>query len=187
MGAFSPTRHPNRPPEVQEIIEVLRRLRVEFVLAGSVAALVHGVEVEPGDVDVVPDLDRGNLARLIDALKDLEAAPQGPFGSWSVTDAGAWKWMARPTTDQELAEWTPDARNVESLDHLFVTRLGNFDVVPRIAGTYEMLRPRAAQHSWRGCHLHVACVDDLLARLTEAGREKDRRRLAALQALRRRD
>ena len=184
MCAFSPRRHTSRPPEVAKLVEVLHRLDVRYILVGSVAAAAYGIDVDPGDFDVVPDLDAANLDRLILALRDLEAAAYGPFGSWNLTDTGRWKWVARPTPDEELAEWSPDARDVDSLDHLFVTRLGNFDVMPRIAGRYETLRPRAVRRDWHGCDLHVACVDDLLAALTVADRAKDRRRVAALQEIR---
>jgi hypothetical protein len=180
MGAFSPRRHPSRPPEVAKLLEILHRLDVRYILAGSVAAAAHGVEAEPGDLDIVPDLHAANLDRLILVLRDVEAAPHGPFGSWNRTEGGRWKWTARPTTPEELAEWRPHVRDVASFDHLFVTRLGNFDVMPRIAGTYETLRPRAVLRHRHGCDLHVACVDDLLAALTVADREKDRRRVAAL-------
>ena len=102
MCAFSPTRHISRAPEVAKLLEVLRGLNVQYVLVGSVAASVHGAEVKPGDLDIVPELHPENLDRLVEALRDLEAVPHGPFGNWTLLDTGEWKWIPEPTTDKEL-------------------------------------------------------------------------------------
>lgn len=56
------------PPNVAALLNVLDAHRVLYVVTGSAAALLHGVPVEPGDLDVTPALDRENLERLAVAL-----------------------------------------------------------------------------------------------------------------------
>lgn len=156
---------------------------MRFVVAGSVAVASYGVDLDPGDLDIVPETSGENLRRLAQALTDLEAQPLGPFGSWTRRETGEWKWAPRPTSERELAEWAADPGDVDSFDHLFVTRLGNLDVVPRIAGDYDRLAGRAVPKSSHGVLVPVAHVDELLARLTIPRREKDRDRVRALRRI----
>ena len=58
---------------VSSILATLRRHRVRFVLVGGVAAVVEGAPVSTFDVDIVPARDVRNIARLIAALRDLDA------------------------------------------------------------------------------------------------------------------
>lgn len=179
-------RHPSRAPDVEALLSVLDRYGVEYVVVGSVAAAFYGVELTPGDLDIVPATGPTNLERVVRTCQDLEAQPLGPFGDWTTLESGERKWIPRPTTMEELADWQPDATDVSTLDHLFVTRLGNFDVVPEIAGTFDALIARARRHTWQGLTPWVAHVDDLLARLTIPRREKDAPRVSALRRIQRR-
>lgn len=176
-------RHPSRPPDVEALLGVLEEYGVRFVLSGSVAAAAYGVDLEPGDLDIVPDTGTGNLRRVVDALENLEARPHGPFGDWTVQDSGEWKWIPRPTSEAELASWKPDPEDVRSLDHLYLTRLGNLDVVPEITGTYEHLSRRCRALPLHGFVVQVAHVDELLARLTVPRRDKDATRVAKLRRI----
>jgi hypothetical protein len=175
--------HQTRPPVIDEILTLLERHGVHYVITGSVAAAIHGVELEPGDLDIVPATDLANLERLVRVLFEIEARPRGPFGHWTTEPNGERKWIERPTTAEELAEWRPEPSDLATLDHLYLTRLGNFDVVPEVTGTYESLKPRATQHPANGHHPWVAHVDDLLARLTVPRRDKDVARVAALRQI----
>ena len=72
----------------EELLGVLRRHGVEFVLIGGFAAVIHGSPYVTTDVDVVPNTDTDNLERLASALIELhakvwtESEPQGlPFTS----------------------------------------------------------------------------------------------------------
>lgn len=177
--------HPSQAPDIPALLALLDRHAVRFVITGSVAARLHGVELQPGDLDVVPALDTANLERLVAVLRELEARPPGPFGAWTTLPNGEQKWIPRPTTPEEVAAWTPDVEDESSLDHLYRTRLGDFDVVPRVTGTYAELKPRAVRLPAFGHTPWVAHVDDLLARLTVPRREKDAPRVARLREIQR--
>ncbi len=183
---FSAVRHPSRPPDVDALLALLERRGLEFVLVGSVAAIAHGIELEPGDLDIVPSTDASSLRTLIEILRELEAQPLGPFGEWIVEPSGEQRWIARPTTDEELRAWTPEVDDIDSFDHRFVTRLGDLDIVPRLTGTFAELRPRAERLAIQGRATLVAPIGELLARLTVPRRAKDIARVAALRAIQRR-
>jgi len=60
-------------PRFLEILKVLTRHRVDFIIVGGVSAVLHGAPVTTFDLDVVHSRDQKNLARLLAALQELEA------------------------------------------------------------------------------------------------------------------
>lgn len=181
--------HPKRPPEVFKLIATLTIYDVRYVLVGSVAATLYGVETVPGDLDITPALDRGNLLQLAGVLEYLEAKPSGAVGHWKVQPNGEHKWISDGLTPEEVAAfreaWRLEPDNLGTLDQLFTTRHGNLDVVPEIAGLYDCLRARATPLQVFEREVFVANVDDLLATVTVPRREKDLERVVKLREVQR--
>lgn len=174
--------HPSRPPDVAALLNSLVAADGRFVLTGSVAVLLQGGQVVPGDLDIVPDLGTPDLVRVASALKALQAtvAEVDLVGGWDRTADGAWKWHQPEATPKERPaplDRTPDPRGPGSSDHLLHTRLGTLDAVPTIAGRYAELIPRAAVVGCEGACVPVAHVGDLLAALTMPRRAKDAERV----------
>ena len=146
---------------------------------------IQGVNLEPGDLDITPSLDLDNLAKLSRALLAIDAMPQH-FGHWDIDESGDRKWVRIESTPELVAKWAPDARDLTTLDHLFFTRYGDFDVVPDLAGSFVELMARAAKTKVGGFWIFVASIDDVLDGITKDGkprRMKDRPRVAQLKAL----
>ncbi|MEQ1861349.1 MAG: hypothetical protein ABMA13_15610 [Chthoniobacteraceae bacterium] len=57
--------------EHQDLLERLTRNRVECVLVGGYAAVIHGVSLVTKDVDVCTHFSRENLERIFAAVSDL--------------------------------------------------------------------------------------------------------------------
>jgi hypothetical protein len=146
---------PRRPPDVPALLRLLNEHGVRYVVTGSGAALLHGVDLVPGDLDVTPALDGENLERLAAVLEAIGARPDpGGFGHWGEDR----RWVRREPTPEELAA-KPDPANPDSFDHLYESDLGAFDVVPRLVGTYDELRARAVEVDG----VWVAALEDALA------------------------
>jgi hypothetical protein len=64
-----------RPLQCFELVRVLRRHAVEFVVIGGFAVILHGYERYTKDLNIVPEPRDENLARLKRALTELEAQP----------------------------------------------------------------------------------------------------------------
>lgn len=174
--------HPiRRAPDLPALLEILDASALRYVVTGSVAALLYGVDLEPGDLDITPALGQDNLRVLATILKEIGATPES-FGHWETKPDGEKKWVEEEVTEEVLASWQPDFKDIASFDHLFYTRCGNFDVVPEVAGDYEALRQAAVRKSAFGYVVWVAHVDELLAKLTVPRREKD---VSTVQELRR--
>jgi hypothetical protein len=149
---------------------------------------MYGVEIDPGDLDIVPALDHANLGRLASLLQEIEAWPTEAFGRWEAQSDGEWTWVPEEATEARRAaraSWRADPADPETFDHLFTSCRGDFDVVPNVAGMFDDLRPRARLIAHAGGTVHVAHVNDLLARLTVPRRDKDVARVRALRAIQR--
>ncbi len=71
--------------DIASIVRTLNAHGVRYVVIGGVAALVHDLPLPATiDIDVTPDRDPKNLARLANAFEDLEA------GLLTAEKAGAW-------------------------------------------------------------------------------------------------
>lgn len=159
-----------RPLEFFQALRVLRAHDAEFVVIGGYAVILHGSERYTKDVDIVPEPSRENLARLWNALVELEAAPA------------------------ELPDFRPEEMPVEfSLDGLVEgggnwvlhTRYGRVDVMQWVSGVdnYEQLRAGAVETlvPQIGATVLFAGLDDLLAMKREAGRDLDLMDITALR------
>lgn len=178
------------PPDVVTLLGLLSEADVNYVVTGSAAAMLHGVELEPGDLDITPALDVENLTRLAAVLESIDARqiPDAPFGRWERGSDGEKRWVEfAPTPDDVAARasWRPDPKEPSSFDYLLQSRHGAFDVVPEVSGTYDELIPRAVPVDVHGHRVWVESVEDLLATLTIPRRTKDRDRIQQLRATQR--
>ncbi len=136
----------DRPPlQPGPLIAALAAHNFRWVLCGSQVLALHGANLAPNDLDVVPDLAPANLARVADCLRDLDAIAAYLDG-WG---------GARGTLDACRA-WWPKPANATHLDWLFVTPLGLLDIVIAKADSYASLMEGATQHVTQGI-LNWAC------------------------------
>lgn len=148
------------------IIRELVAHDVEFVLIGGFAARVHGSPLLTNDVDIVPRRASDNLARLSQALTQLDA---------KIRAQGV-----EPLPFSHSAESLADAR-VWNL----TTKYGDLDITFEPSGTrgYEDLRRDAVEIELRGAKIRIASLADIVRSKGAAGRDKDRRVLPVLREL----
>lgn len=150
------------PFEPREIFGALIRHEVRFVAVGAFALVAHGVIRATADVDVVPEPHAGNRHRLVEALRELDAVPDGE--------------SATPIDVKLLAR---DA------NMRFQTRHGQLDLL--CARQYAELYPRLSAGSVvaRAAGLDITVVgrEDLIFLKAAAGRDRDIRDIGDLLAL----
>lgn len=172
----------SQAPDLPQLFALLATWQIRYILTGSVAALLYGVDLQPGDLDITPALDHANLVRLIDLLRMIGAAPAGSPGQWEIQPDGERTWVAATHAgDDQPASWMPNPADPASLDRLFTTRHGNIDIVPEIAGTFPRLSERAVTMTAYGQSISIAHIDDLLTTLTKPRRAKDVPRVRQLR------
>ncbi len=148
-----------------EILPLLTRHHVDFILIGGGAATAYGLARATFDVDVVYARDRENLERLVSALRDhspyLRGAPPNlPFR------------QDVPTLER-------------GLNFTLTTDLGSLDLLGEVAGggDYARLRAFTNQLPAFGITCPVVTLEKLFHLKRAAGRPKDLEVLAELEAL----
>jgi predicted nucleotidyltransferase len=148
-----------------QILELLNRGGVRFIVIGGLAAIAHGHARATFDVDVLYSRDRENLKLLASTLSPcqpyLRGAPPGlPF-----------------TWDEKTIRM--------GLNFTLTTTLGNLDLLGEVAGAgnYEQLLPHSVEMVIFGVKCRCATLDRLIQMKRAAGRPKDLEIIAELQAL----
>lgn len=151
--------------DLEQVIPPLVRAKVDFILIGGMAAILHGSARVTFDVDLLYDRSQANLERRADALQpfrpSLRGVPAGlPFKLDLVT-----------------------LRN--GLNFTLTTDVGDLDLLGEIAGRegYNDLLPHSFDVEAFG--VRFKCVDlPTLIRIKEAaGRAKDHEAVAELRVL----
>lgn len=150
------------PPKLLDILQVLVRHEVEFIVVGGMAAVFHGAPVVTYDLDVLHARAPENIPRLLAALRELES-------------------FYRTDLNRRLS---PNESHLVSPGHqLLATKFGPLDVLGTIDDgmSYEDLLDQTDSITVRGMNLHVLRLERLIGVKERAGRAKD---LAALPVLR---
>ncbi len=162
------------------LLAALDRDGIRFVVVGSAAALAHGLDAAPNDLDIVPDTSPENLRRLDALLRSLDAEAQPEIGEWRVDSAGERVWV-RDGVVRRIEQRDPESPI--TFDHTYETRLGRLDIVPEVAGGYASLSERARTCALAGRRVQVAHPLDVLAGMTRPRRDKDGPRVRQLREL----
>ena len=167
---------PDARHDLRHLIEVLDRHGVEYLLVGGAAATAYGAERPTDDIDCVVRRERGNLDRLADALRELNAR----LRVGGMTDA-----------ETRLLPVRLDAAMLEAAGmSTWMTDAGPFDVLAGLEATdgrlvpYEELLQRAVVFQGEGFVIRTASIDDIIAAKERAGRPKDREALRELREIR---
>jgi hypothetical protein len=151
--------------DLGQIIPPLVRAKVDFILIGGMAAILHGSARVTLDVDFVYSRMREDIERIAAAL-----APHGPH-LWDAPPGLPFAW---------------DVRTISSgLNFTLTTKLGDVDLFGEVAGgdTYQDLLAHSFDVDAFG--VRFKCLDlSTLIRIKEAtGRPKDREAVAELRIL----
>lgn len=155
----------NRPLSVTALIEVLARHGVDYVVIGGVATQVHGHRRTTMDLDLTPDPDPENLARLGAALAELEARPvEGAFGGAEISTAD------------------PERLAIAAVVPPLLTRHGQLHILkePKGGRAFDELREAALVVELNGVDVAIVSLDDLIRMKRAAGRPLDLEDVAAL-------
>lgn len=151
-----------------EMLGVLERHDVAYILIGGFAATVHGSPLRTGDADICPERSRPNLERLCRALTDLEA-------------------RIRSADDPEGVGFSLDPSILEEINMLnLVTTHGWLDIAFQPSGTngFDDLKRNAHRFDLGdGLTVRVASLGDVIRSKEASAREKDRNALPTLRRL----
>ena len=149
-------------PSFREILELLNRYEVEYIVVGGVAAVIRGAPVTTFDLDALIRIGEGNAERLSLALDELDARYREHQST------------IKPTKEDILAG-----------GHLLLlTRAGPLDVLGFIGDEdrYEDLLDRSSDVAMTVGTFRVLDLDELIRQKKKSDRPKDRAMLELLEA-----
>lgn len=149
------------------IFRVLAEHKVDYVLIGGLAAVLHGSTAMTNDADILPSEEAPNVERLSKALADLEA-------------------RLRVDSDPDGVEFDPHPALIASMATLnMTTRCGDLDLTFTPAGLagYDAVLANSETFELEGQLVRVASLDDIIRSKTAADRPKDHATLPILHAL----
>lgn len=154
---------------VEELVELLDRHGVEFVLIGGQAEVLYGGERVTYDVDVCPRWTPENLARLAAALAEIHPRMRGLRAGDEVPLRADAALLGGSTI------WT------------LSTDLGDLDLLRVVEplGEYDAVLPGSIRIDLDGVPLVVIGLDDLIASKKAIGRPKDLEAVRSMEVIRR--
>ena len=159
--------NPDKGPilRLRQMVEVLDRHAVDFIVIGGIAGIIHGSAYPTYDFDVLYARDEANLGRMAAALKELD-----------VTLRGAPADLPFQIEAETLAAGS---------NFTFESKLGRVDILGDAAGmrSYQEVRADAKIEETFGFPVRVASLDDLIRMKRAAGRGKDVLMVEELTAL----
>lgn len=153
---MTPEALPPRPPDLRALLTPLVRHGVDFVMIGGLAGQSHGSSYPSYDLDVVYARGRDNIARLVDALREIDVRLRGAPAD---------------------LPFLLDAKTIENGSNFtFVTPYGDFDILGHADGmpSYAELKAEAPIREILGLEVPVASLDHLIAMKRASNRPKDR-------------
>ena len=76
-----------------EILQALRAAKVDFIVGGGVACVLHGVERVTMDIDLSVHMTPDNLGRFLDVMEALKLRPRVPISPSTLLDPAAVRLM----------------------------------------------------------------------------------------------
>lgn len=153
---------PKPIPDFLEILKILAKHKVDFIVVGGVCAVIHGAPVTTFDLDMVHSRSQNNLIRLISALRELDAYYRG-------------------RGDQQLR---PELSHLSSPGHqLLITKFGPLNVLGTIGTehSYDELLKHTVELEVSGLRLYAPDLETLIEIKKETIRGKDKVIIPILQ------
>ncbi len=151
---------------LSQLLQCLCDADVDFVIVGGFAALLHGSTLVTRDLDVCAVLSHQDVAKLREALRDLNPTHR--------------------LTPQRLSFLTNPDPGVEVRNLYLETELGAIDILSSVLGVgdFERVRATSTEIDVFGRRCRVISIDDLILAKETLGREKDLLAAKELRAIR---
>lgn len=113
--------------EIESILDALNLAHVRYLVVGGVAVVLHGYLRTTADLDLIIQLDRDNVLRVIRALQEHQYRPRAPVAAEEFAEQQVREQWIREKGLAVFTLWSPAHPTLE-ID-LFVSEPFDFDAV----------------------------------------------------------
>ncbi len=154
---------------LKDILQELTERGVQFIVCGGVAVVLHGVERMTLDLDLVVEMSRENLQRLIDAMRALNLTPRVPVPPEDLLSPEKVRVMIE---EKHMAAFS------------FISLKNPFQQVDiLVLEKFDDFLSDAEVQDVGGFEIKIASKEKLIEMKKRAGREKDLSDIQSLQRL----
>ncbi len=157
------------------LLSALGAAKIDYVLVGGLAVLLHGYQRNTTDVDVVLALNDENLSNFIDCAKQANLKPVLPISIDLLRDAAL------------IDQWHREKGLVAFALRDPGKMATIIDVLVRPVVPFEQLKRNALIRRIGALTIPVASIDDLITLKTGTGRTKDVIDIEELRKIKARD
>lgn len=154
----------------EEIFRELNKKKIDYVVVGGVAVVLHGVVRLTADLDLMVHLDEKNLAKFVEVMNELGYRPRVPVKAESFVDPENRKSWIEEKNMRVFSFYHPK-KNIMLID-IFVN-----EPVP-----YDKIRQDAVIMKMGNLLIPTVSLNDLIKLKKISGRPQD---LADIDALKR--
>lgn len=152
----------------EKIFTELNKKKIQYVVIGGVALVLHGIVRLTADLDLVVALDKNNLKKFIDVMSKLGYKPRLPVKKEELMD------------ERKRQEWV---REKNMLVFSFInpkSSLGTVDIMVSEPIDFNQIREKSVQIKSANVKIPVASVNHLIELKKMSAREQD---IADIEAL----
>lgn len=157
---------------IEAVLSALERADVRYLVVGGVAVVLHGHLRTTADLDLVVQLQPGNVDRAVSALASVGLRPRAPVPFSTFTDPTSRRRLIDEKNVTVFSLWNPEQPGFEV--DLFAEEPFDFDSV----------YARAVRVRLDEVEVSVIGIDDLIENKSRVARPRDLEDVIALRALR---
>ncbi len=144
-----------------DIFKRFNELKLDYLIVGGLAVNLHGIPRMTYDIDIMIKLDRGNVSKLVNQLKEWGYRLKIPVKLDDLKDI------------KKLKKWIKE-KNLKAINfYNDKFPIAGIDIVIDSPVPYEDLKERAIYIELLGEKLPVISIEDLIYIKEKAGRKQD--------------
>lgn len=155
----------------EEIFKLLNKKRINYVVVGGVAFVLHGIVRLTADLDLMISLDRKNVGKYVEVMKKLGYKPKLPVKAEELMN------------DDKRAIWLKE-KNMKVFSYYSPKQpLSLIDVFIYEPIAFDELKAHAIKIKAGNISIPVASADDLIKLKKISGRRQDMEDIKALKKI----
>lgn len=157
--------------DIERLLTELSRANVRYLVVGGVAVVLHGYLRATADLDLVIDLEAGNLDRAIEVFTRMGFRPRAPVALQDFRNAAERRRWIDEKNMTVLSLWHPEMHGFE------------VDLFVQVPFDFDDVYGRAVAARIGDTDVTTLGIDDLIEMKRRVGRGLDAEDIRALQQL----